>query len=138
MDQSSHEQSSLPNNGSVERNQLVQWLEIVYSVRKVISGSENRSNPRSDRGRLSCMAVSPFLRSATIKRGQTGAREPTFIVSTVPPQTLTTKTDQRGTEARGLARLASNTRPPTAVLRLRPSPTPCLHPLQPKVHSRNP
>jgi hypothetical protein len=47
-------------------------------------------NPRPDRGRLPCMAVGPLSRSATIKGGQAGAREPTFIVPTVPPQTLTT------------------------------------------------
>jgi hypothetical protein len=34
------------------------------------------------------MAVSPFSRSATIKGGQAGAREPTFTVPTAPPQTL--------------------------------------------------
>jgi hypothetical protein len=36
MDQSNHEQSSLSNNSSVERNQLVQWVEIVYTV--LVSG----------------------------------------------------------------------------------------------------
>jgi hypothetical protein len=54
------------------------------SVRNVISGSGNRSDPRPDRGRLSCMAVGPILRSATIKGEQAGAREPTFTVPTVP------------------------------------------------------
>jgi hypothetical protein len=78
------------------------------NVRKVISGSENRSNLRPDRGRLPCMVVDPLSRSATIKGGQAGAQEPTFIVPTVPPQTLTTKTDQRGAEARGLVHLASD------------------------------
>jgi hypothetical protein len=43
-------------------------------VRKVISGSGNRSNPRPDWGRLPCMAVSPLSRSATIKGGQARAR----------------------------------------------------------------
>jgi hypothetical protein len=61
-----------------------------YLVRNVISGSENRSDPRPDRGRLPCMAVDPLSRSATIKGGQAGARKLTFTVSIVPPQTLTT------------------------------------------------
>jgi hypothetical protein len=107
------------------------------NVRKVISGSENRSDPRPDLGRLPCMAVSPLSRSATIKEGQAGAREPTFAVPTVPPQTLATKTDQVGAEARGLAHLASDTRPPTVDPRLRPSLTPCLPPLRLKVYPRN-
>jgi hypothetical protein len=38
-------------------------------VRNVISGSGNRSNPRPDRGRLSCMPVGPLSRSAIIKEG---------------------------------------------------------------------
>jgi hypothetical protein len=54
------------------------------------------------------MAVSPLSRSAIIKGGQARAREPMFIVPTVPPQTLTTKTDQEGAEARGLTHLAIN------------------------------
>jgi hypothetical protein len=60
------------------------------SVRNVISGSGNRSDPRPDRGRLPCMAVGPLSHIATIKGGQAGAREPTFTMPTVPPQTLTT------------------------------------------------
>jgi hypothetical protein len=44
----------------------IQW---VCNVKKVISGSGNRSNPHPDRGHLPCMAVGPLLRSATIKRG---------------------------------------------------------------------
>jgi hypothetical protein len=36
-----------------------------------------------------------------------------FTVPTVPPQTLMTKTDQRGAEASGLAHLTSDTRPPS-------------------------
>jgi hypothetical protein len=71
------------------------------NVRKVISGSGNRSDPCLDRGRLPCMTVDPLSCSATIKGGQAGAREPTFTVPTVPPQTLTTKTDQRGAKVRG-------------------------------------
>jgi hypothetical protein len=59
------------------------------------------------------MVVDPLLRSAIIKGGHTGAREPTFTVPTVPPQTLATKTDQEGAEARGSVHLASNRRPPT-------------------------
>jgi hypothetical protein len=74
---------SMHVSGSFE-NSLGQY------VRKVISGSGNRSNPRPDRGRLPCMAVDPLSHSATIKGGQVRAREPTFIVPTVPPQTLTT------------------------------------------------
>jgi hypothetical protein len=107
------------------------------NVRKVISGSVNRSDPRPDRGRLPCMTVGPLSRSATIKGGQVGAREPTFTVPTVPPQTLATKTDQEGAEARGLAHLATNSRPPTVDPRLRPSPTACLPPLRLKVYPRN-
>jgi hypothetical protein len=55
------------------------------NVRKVISESGNRSDPRPDRGHLPCMAVGPLSRSATIKGGQAGAREPMFVVPTVPP-----------------------------------------------------
>jgi hypothetical protein len=83
------------------------------NVRKVISGSENRSDPRPDRGRLPCMAVGPLSRSTTIKGGQARARELTFAVPTVPPQTLVTKTDQEGDEVRELAHLATNSRPST-------------------------
>jgi hypothetical protein len=83
------------------------------NVRNVISGSGNRSDPRPDRGRLPCMAVGPLSHSATIKGGQAGAREPRFTVPTVPPQTLATKTDQEGAEARGLVHLTTNRRPPT-------------------------
>jgi hypothetical protein len=82
-------------------------------VRKVISRSGNRSDPRPDRERLPCMAVGPLSRRATIKGGQAEAHEPTFAVPTVPPQTLATKTDQEGAEARGLAHLATNRRPST-------------------------
>jgi hypothetical protein len=55
------------------------------------------------------MAVGPLSRSATIKGRQAGAWEPRFAVPSVPPQTLTTKTDQKDAEARGLAHLASDT-----------------------------
>jgi hypothetical protein len=58
------------------------------NVRNVISGSGNRSDPRPDQGRLPCVAVDPLSRSATIKRGQAGAREPTFTVPIVPSQPL--------------------------------------------------
>jgi hypothetical protein len=78
------------------------------NVRKVISGSGNRSDPRPNRGPLSCMAVGLLSRSVTIKGGQAGARKPMFTVPTVPPQTLATKTDQEGAEARGLAHLVTN------------------------------
>jgi hypothetical protein len=83
------------------------------AVRNVISGLGNRSDPRPDRGRLPCMLVGPLSRSATIKGGQAGAREPTFTVPTLPPQILATKTDQEGAEARRLVHLATNRRPPT-------------------------
>jgi hypothetical protein len=108
------------------------------NVRKVISESRNRSDPRPDQERLPCMVVGPLSRSATIKGGQVGVQEPTFVVPTVPPQTLATKIDQEGTEARGLSHLASDTRPPTVDPRLRPSPTPCLPSLRLKVYPRNP
>jgi hypothetical protein len=78
------------------------------NVRNVISGLGNRSDPRPDRGRLLCMAVGPLSRSATIKGGHAGAREPTFTVPTVSPQTLAKKTDQEGAEARGFVHLATN------------------------------
>jgi hypothetical protein len=83
------------------------------NVRNVISGWGNRSDPRPDRGRLPCMAVGPISRSATIKGGHAGAREPTFTVPTVPPQTLATQSDREGAEARGTAHYASDRRPPT-------------------------
>jgi hypothetical protein len=82
------------------------------------------------------MAVGPLSHSATIKGEQAGAREPTFTVPTVPPQTLATKTDQEDAEARGLVHLATNRRPPTPNRRL--SPTPCRPPRQLKVYPRNP
>jgi hypothetical protein len=87
----------------------------VSSVTNVISGLGNRSDPRPDRGCLPCMAVGPLSRSATIKGGHVGAREPTFTVPTVPPQTLATKTDQEGAEARVLVHLATNHRPMTVI-----------------------
>jgi hypothetical protein len=59
------------------------------------------------------MAVGPLSRSATIKGGHVGAWEPTFTVPTVPPQTLTTKSDQEGAEVRGTAHHASDRRPST-------------------------
>jgi hypothetical protein len=64
------------------------------NVKNVISGLVNRSDPRPDRGRLSCMAVDPLSHSATIKEGHVGAREPTFTVPTVHPQTLATQSDR--------------------------------------------
>jgi hypothetical protein len=88
------------------------------NVRKVISGSPDRKTDPIRTligGHLPCMAVGPLSRSTTMKGGQAEARRPTFTVPTVPPQTLTTKTDQRGAEGRGLAHLASDTRPSTAV-----------------------
>jgi hypothetical protein len=56
------------------------------------------------------MAMSSLSRSATIKGG---AQVPMFTVPTVLPQTLVTKTDQEGAEARGLVHLAAERRPST-------------------------
>jgi hypothetical protein len=67
------------------------WVQF---VRNVISGLGNRSDPRPNRGRLPCMTVDSVSRSATIKGGHAGAREPTFTVPTVPPQTLATQSDR--------------------------------------------
>jgi hypothetical protein len=83
------------------------------NVRNVISGLKNQSDPRPDRGRLSCMTVTPLSRSATIKGGKVGAQELTFTVFTVPPQTLATQSDREGAEARRTAHYASDRRPPT-------------------------
>jgi hypothetical protein len=79
------------------------------TVRNVISGLGNQSDPRTDRGRLYCMAVAPLSRSATLKGVHVGAREPTFTVPTVPPQTLATRSDHEGAEARGTAHSAVTT-----------------------------
>jgi hypothetical protein len=106
--------------------------------RKVISPSGNRSDPRPDRGRLLYMAVDPLSRSTIIKRGQVRAREPTFVVPTVPTQTLATKTDQESAEARGLTHLATNRRPPTVDSRRQPSPTTYRPPRRLKVYQHNP
>jgi hypothetical protein len=81
------------------------------------------------------MTVAPLSRSVTIKEGQAGVREPRFTMPTVPTQTLATKTDQEGAEARGLVRLATNRRPTTP--NRRPSPTPCRPPRRPMVYPRN-
>jgi hypothetical protein len=54
------------------------------------------------------MVVGPLSRSVTIKGGQAEARKPMFAMPTVPSQTLATKTDQEGAEARGLAHLVTN------------------------------
>jgi hypothetical protein len=59
------------------------------------------------------MAVGPLSHSATIKGGQARAREPTFTVPTVPPQTLATQSDREDAEARGTAHYASDRRLPT-------------------------
>jgi hypothetical protein len=82
------------------------------NVRNVISKLETNPICAPDRGRLPCMAVGPLSRSATIKGGQAGAREPMFTVPTVPPQTLATQSDREGVEARGTAHYASGLRPP--------------------------
>jgi hypothetical protein len=57
------------------------WVQF---VRNVISGLGNRSDPRPNRGRLPCMTVDSVSRSATIKGGHAGAREPTFTVPQCP------------------------------------------------------
>jgi hypothetical protein len=93
------------------------------NVRNVIS----ESNTHPDRGRLPCMAVAPLSCSATIKGGAHWGMGTN--VSTVPPQTLATKTDQESAEARGLVHLATNRRP---------SPTPCRPPRRFKVYPCNP
>jgi hypothetical protein len=54
------------------------------NVRNVISGLGNQSDPRPDWGHLPCMVVGPLSRSATIKGGHVGAREPTFTVPQCP------------------------------------------------------
>jgi hypothetical protein len=80
------------------------------NVRNVISRLGNQSDPRPDRGHLPCMAVGPFSRSATIKGGHVGAREPTFTMPTVSPQTLATQSDREGAEARGTTHYAADHR----------------------------
>jgi hypothetical protein len=49
------------------------------------------------------VAVGPLSRSTILKGGHAGAREPTFTVSTVPPQTLANRSDHEGAEVRGTA-----------------------------------
>jgi hypothetical protein len=56
------------------------------------------------------VAVDPLSRSAILKGGHAGAREPTFTVSTVPPQTLANRSDREGAEARGTAHCAADHR----------------------------
>jgi hypothetical protein len=51
----------------------------------------------------------PPLTQHNIKRGYDGAREPTFTVSTVPPQTLTNRSNCEGAESRGTAHRAAAT-----------------------------
>jgi hypothetical protein len=80
------------------------------NVRNVISGLGNQSDLRPDRGHLLCMAVCPFSRSATIKGGHAGAREPTFTMPTVPPQTLATQSDREGAEVRETTHYAADHR----------------------------
>jgi hypothetical protein len=79
------------------------------NVRNMISRLGNQSDPRPDRGRLSCMTVGPLSRSATIKVGHAGAQEPMFTMPTVPPQTLAIRSDREGAEARGTAHSAATT-----------------------------
>jgi hypothetical protein len=59
------------------------------------------------------MTVGLLLRSVILKGGHAGAREPTFTVPTVPPQTLATQSDREGAEARGTTHHASDRQPPT-------------------------
>jgi hypothetical protein len=63
----------------------------------------------------SCGSGSP-LAQRNIKRGHVGAREPTFTVSTVPPQTLANRSDREGSEARGTAHCVADRRPPTPTM----------------------
>jgi hypothetical protein len=60
----------------------------------------------------SCSSGSP-LTQRNIKMGHTMAREPMFIVSTVPPQTLANRSDCEDAEARETAHCAADRRPPT-------------------------
>jgi hypothetical protein len=55
------------------------------------------------------MAVGHLSRSAILKGGHVGAREPTFTVSTVPPQALANQFDREGAETRGTAHSAAIT-----------------------------
>jgi hypothetical protein len=93
------------------------------NVKNMISGLGNQSDPRPDQGRLPCMAVGPLLRSATIKGGHAGARERTFTVPTVPPQTLATQSDHKGAEARGTAHYAADHRLLTVTVTATMSPS---------------
>jgi hypothetical protein len=84
------------------------------SVRKVISGSGNRSDLRPDRGRLPCMVVGPLSRSATIKKGASrGTRTNVRRAHSAPTNPNDLRPIKKGTEARGLAHLASDTQPAT-------------------------
>jgi hypothetical protein len=65
------------------------------NVKNVISGLRNQSDLHPDWGRLPCMTVGHLSHSVTIKGGHAGAREPTFTVPTVPPQSLGFKLDIR-------------------------------------------
>jgi hypothetical protein len=55
------------------------------------------------------MTVDPLSRSVILKGGHVGAREPTFTVSTVPPQTLAIRSDREGAEARETTHSAATT-----------------------------
>jgi hypothetical protein len=71
------------------------------NVRKVISPNSRTSITHPDWRRLPflCQWV-PLSHSVILKGGHIGAREPTFTVSTVPPQTLANRSDREGAEAR--------------------------------------
>jgi hypothetical protein len=65
---------------------------LLLLVRNVISGSSNRETDpiRALIGGACRVWQWPPLTQRHNKRGQAGARETTFAVPTVPPQTLTT------------------------------------------------
>jgi hypothetical protein len=65
--------------------------------------------------RRSCGGGSP-LAQRNIKRGHAGAQEPTFTVSTVPPQTLANRSDHEGAETRGTAHYVADRRPLTPTM----------------------
>jgi hypothetical protein len=72
------------------------------NVRNVISGLETNLIRALIRGACFVWQWTPD-----------GAREPTFVVPIVPPQSLATQSDREGAEARGTVHYASDRRPPT-------------------------
>jgi hypothetical protein len=55
------------------------------------------------------VVVDPLSHSTILERGHVEARESTFTVSTVPPQTLASWSDPEGAEARGTAHCVAAT-----------------------------